>query len=139
MAQIETSLYQTIADNYAGLDDTLGTLVAYAQTALYAIVDVTTSYGDPSGDAAAALQVELALLSPFNLALTGTSNLSGSITTILAAVQAINNYVINNTSGTATVKSKLDTWINTSMPWATCPGGWKDLCGKAGYNTDDWV
>ena len=54
MAQIETSLYQTIADAYALIDDSLSSVSTNARTALDAIVDVTTNYGDPSGDADAA-------------------------------------------------------------------------------------
>jgi hypothetical protein len=139
MAQIETSLYQTIADNYSSLQDSLSLVQGYAQTALYSIVDITTSYGDPSGDAAAALEIELALLNPYNAAYIQSGNLTGSISIILDAVRAINNFVIANSSTSGTAAVKLNTWINTTMPWANVPSGWKDLCDYAGYDVSTWT
>ncbi len=141
MAQLEISLYKKIADYYNSLYNSLSAVTQPAQNALYAIVDITTNYGDPSGDAAAALAVELALLVPFNLAYAGSQNIVNSIAPILDAVKAINNYVVNN-SGEAvsvTAKVKLDNFVN-SVSWdgASVPSGWESLSILAGYNTDDW-
>jgi len=67
MAQIDTDLYKQIADAYATLSTSLSTVASDARTALDAIVDVdTATYPDPSANADAALEIELALLSPFN-------------------------------------------------------------------------
>ena len=72
MAQIDRDLYRTIAVAYAAIDTSLADVGTDARTALDAIVDVdTTSYPDqtPSvADADAALEIELALLTPFNIA-----------------------------------------------------------------------
>ena len=141
MAQLETSLYKTIADDYNTLNTSLSGVTEPAQNALYAIVDITTSYGDPSGDAAAALAVELALLVPFNLAYAGAQNIVNSITPILDAVRAINNYVVNNSTEAASVtaKVKLDNYVN-SVSWdgGSVPAGWVTLSTSAGYDTTDW-
>jgi len=61
---------------------------------------------------------------------------------LLNAVRAVNNFVINQTGGTATSKLKLDNWINSSMnsTWTTeCPAGWATLSESAGYDTTDWA
>ena len=137
--QIETSLYQTLADAYAAIDVSLSSVSTDARTALDAILNVTTSYGDPSGNADAALEIELALLGTFNTSYVSSTNIVNSVGYLLDAVRALNNHVINNTSGSATAKSKLDTWINTTMGWSSVPGGWKNLCTDAGYNTTDWT
>ena len=139
MAQIETSLYQAIANAYSAIDDNLATIAADARVALDAIVDVNTNDGDPSGDADAALEIELALLGPFNSAYIGTQNIAGSTSTILAAVRVLNNFVIQETAGTDTATVKLNTWINTTCTWANVPVGWKNLCTDAGYTTTTWT
>ena len=78
-------------------------------------------------------------MTPYNIAYTSSVNVSNSVSYLLDAVRAINNHVINNTTGTDTAKTKLDTWINTTMPWASVPGGWKYLCADAGYDTSSWT
>ena len=91
--------------------------------------------------AAAALEIELALLTPLNDAATGMTTLSVTTAVLLDAVRAVNGHVINNTSGTANAKIKLDAWINVSMigQWPLgCPNGWKQLGTDAGYDTTDW-
>ena len=71
MAQIDKNLYKTIADNYAAIDVSLAGVATNARTALDAIVDVDTgSYPEQSPSAPnadAALEIELALLTPFNI------------------------------------------------------------------------
>lgn len=141
MAQIDTDLYNTIATAYASIDSSLLGVADDARTALDAIVDVTTTtYPDPSSDADAALEIELALLGPFNTAYISAQNISNSVSSLLDAVRAINNHVVNNTSGSATAQSKLDTWINNTMlaSWAACPVGWANLSEDAGYNVTNW-
>ena len=144
--QIDTALYKTIADAYALIDTNLNTVSTNARTATDAVVDVTSGTypsGDPSGgNVDAALEIELALLTPFNSASTAAANIAASVSSLLGAVKAINNHVVNNTTGTATAKSKLDTWINTTMNsvWtAECPVGWANLCSDAGYDVTDWT
>ena len=144
MAQIQPSLYNTIAQAYALVDDSLSTVTTNTRAALDAVVDVSTSYGgSPSdGDADAALEIELALLGPFNAGYTSSTNLVASISTILQAIRVINNFVIDQTTGTATASSKLDTWINTTMAgsWtgASVPTGWKNLSEDAGFDVTNW-
>ena len=148
MAQIDRDLYRTIADAYAAIDVALSGVATNARTALDAIVDVdTTTYPDatPSvADADAALEIELALLTPYNTAYISAQSISVSVNSLLDAVRAVNNHVVSNVSGTATAKLKLDSWINGDMAahWGdpgACPAGWANLSTDAGYDTDDWV
>ena len=146
MAQIDTTLYKSIADAYALIDTNLSTVSANAQTAVDAVVDVTTANypsDAPSGGLRAdALEIELALLSPFSTAYTSAQTISNSVSSLIDAIRAVNNHVVNNTSGTSTAKVKLDNWINTTMDnvWtASCPQGWANLCSDAGYDVTDWT
>lgn len=147
MAQIDRDLYRTIAIAYAAIDTSLSGVATSARTALDAIIDVdTTTYPDatPSvADADAALEIELALLTPFNTAYISSQNISVSVSSLLDAVRAVNNHVINNSSITGTSKEKLDDWINNDMAtnWegiGGAPVGWANLSSDAGYNTTDW-
>ena len=147
MAQIDRDLYRSIADAYASVDASLATVSTDARTALDAIVDVdTTTYPDatPSvADADAALEIELALLGPFNTAFIQAQNISLNIANLLDAVRAVNNHVIANGPG-ADSKTKLDNWINLDMasswgPGGAAPQGWADMSTDAGYDTTDWV
>jgi len=144
MAQISETLYNTIADAYASIYNSLDGVSTEAQTALYAIVNVDTAdYPNVSqADPAAALEIELALLQPFNTAYSGSVNIQNSTSSLHNAIIAINNYVINNTSGTDTAVVKLQTWINTSMlgSWTAtnCPAGWASICESAGYDVSGW-
>ncbi len=147
MTQIDTDLYKTIADAYALIDGNLSGTATNARTALDAIVDVdTATYPDsqPSiNDPDAALEIELALLTPFNTAFISAQNISASVGFLLDAVRSVNNHVIansNKASGTSTVK--LDNWINVDMDttWTDeCPVGWSNLSSDAGYDVTNWV
>jgi len=145
MAQIDTDLYRTIADAYALIDVALSGVTANARTAVDAIVDVdTTTYPDatPSiSDADAALEIELALLTPFNSAYVQAQTISLNVANIIGAVISVNKHVIANGSGVDD-KAKLDNWINAQMlgEWTDefCPQGWANLSEDAGYNVDDW-
>ena len=147
MAQIDRDLYRTIADAYAAIDVNLSGVATDARTALDAIVDVdTTTYPDatPSvADADAALEIELALLTPFNIAFVSAGNIAVSVSALLDAVRAVNNHVVTNQSGSDTAKLKLDRWINADMigEWTgnNCPAGWSNLSADAGYDVDNWT
>ena len=146
MSQISKSLYKTIADSYASIDTNLSGVATDARTALDAIVDVdtTTYFGDsPSAaDADAALEIELALLTPFNVAFVSSQNISVSVSALLDAVRSVNNHVVNQTSGSATAQAKLDNWINQEMGtvWTNaCPIGWSNLSADAGYTVTNWT
>jgi len=139
MTQITTALYQTLAEAYADVYDTLQLVDTGALTALNALVDVTTTGYSPG--ATAAVEIEVALLEPLNLAYTSAQNIVNSTAVMLEAIRAINNHVINNTSGTATATSKLATWINTNMIvlWSDgSPSGWALFSSLAGYDTATW-
>jgi len=147
MAQIDRDLYRSIADAYAAIDVSLAGVSTDARTALDAIVDVsTTTYPDatPSvADADAALEIELALLNPFNTAYIQAQSISVNVGGILDAVRSVNNHVVSNGVG-ATSTAKLDNWINGDMAahWGAggaCPQGWANLCDDAGYDITNWV
>jgi len=152
MAQMDTTLYNTIIDAYALIDDSLSSIEANARVALDAIVDVgATTYPDPSAslvDADAALQLELALLQTFNTAFVVAGNIQNSNAGLLDAVRAVNDFVIRNQehssvlTGTATVK--LNYFIISQMKNAytvasECPSGWVDMSTDAGYDTSTWT
>ena len=146
MAQIDRDLYRSIADAYASIDVSLSGVSTDARTALDAVVDVdTTTYPDatPSvADADAALEIELALLAPFNSAYIQAQSISLNIANLLDAVRSVNNHVISNGPG-STAKLKLDQWINGDMAghWTggACPSGWANISTDAGYDTTDWT
>jgi len=139
MTQITTALYQTLAEAYADVYDTLQLVDTGALTALNALVDVTTTGYSPG--ATAAVEIELALIEPLNLAYVSAQNIVNSSNLLTDAVRAINNHVITNTSGTSTATSKLATWINTNMIvlWSDgSPSGWALFSSLAGYDTATW-
>jgi hypothetical protein len=146
MAQIDRDLYRSIADAYASIDTSLSGVAANARVALDAVVDVdTTTYPDatPSvADADAALEIELALLTPFNIAYTSSLGIASNIANLLDAVRAVNNHVVANGPG-ADTQTKLDNWINGDMAghWTggACPSGWADISTDAGYVTTNWT
>ena len=146
MAQIDRDLYRTIADAYADIDVALSGVATNARIALDAIVNVdTTTYPDatPSiADADAALEIELALLIPFNTAYVSSQSIATSIANLTAAVKVVNDYVILNGSG-ATDQAKLDNWINGDMAgnWTGdgCPQGWANISEDAGFTITNWT
>jgi hypothetical protein len=148
MAQIDKILYDTIAKAYASIESSLETIEDDSRTAVDAIVDVTTfNYPDevPSvADEDAALEIENALLAPFNISYISSLKIDGTIGDLISAVQSVNNFVIRNSSFVGTSKEKLDHWINVEMVdyWSYGFGvplvGWVNLCEKAGYDVDDW-
>jgi hypothetical protein len=146
MAQIDKDLYRDIADAYAAIDVSLAGVSSDARAALDAIVDVdTTTYPDatPSvADADAALEIELALLTPFNVAYIQAQSISLNVSNLLDAVRAVNNHVLANAPGVDS-KTKLDDWINVTMAgnWTgtDCPEGWANISSDAGYDSADWV
>jgi hypothetical protein len=141
MTQITTALYQTLGEAYADVYDTLQLVDDGALTALNALVDVTTTGYSPG--ATAAVEIEVALLEPLNLAYTSAVNITNSTAVMLDAIRAINNHVINNISGSATANSKLTNWINSDMGvsgrWPNgAPSGWALFCNLAGYDVTGW-
>jgi len=140
MAQINKALYNDIIDAYASIDTSLSGIQANARIALDAVVDVTTgNYPDPSANADAALQVELALLQVFNSAYVASANIANSTASLLDAVTTVNDFVITETPGTATATAKLLDWINVEMlgnyTGTNCPLGWANMSADAGYTT----
>lgn len=138
MTQIDITLYQQIAEDYAIVWGTLQVVDDAATLAVTHVVDITTATYPPGP--AAALEIELALLTPLNDAATGMTTLSVTTAVLLDAVRAVNSHVINNTTGTGNAKTKLDTWVNVTMtPWHSgVPNGWEALSSDAGYDTSDW-
>lgn len=141
MTQITTALYQNLGEAYAEIYDTLQIVDDGALTALNTLVDVTSTGYAPG--AAAAVEIELALLEPLNLAYGSAINIANSNALFLDAVRAINNHVINNISGNAAATSKLTNWINSDMGvnnrWPEgAPNGWAQISSLAGYDITDW-
>ena len=102
------------------------------QAALDAVVDITTS-------TTSAVAIELALLSPTNTAKNATTITVNSTTSLLVAVRAINDYVIKNSTSTAT--DVLADWVNVSVTWTRglVPLHWYNLSTDAGYDTSTWL
>jgi hypothetical protein len=163
MAQIAKATYHNIADDYAAIWSYLDGVAAQAQAGLYEVLDVTTGTYQPtaaSGAAApvsatAALELELALLNTFNSAYTAVQNIASSSSSLLDAVRAINNHVINNYpsatdapngyGGTraTTPDTKLADFVKyvafvgaTPSENLCVPEGWYELCTDAGYDCD---
>ena len=139
MTQITTDLYQSIGQNYSDAYDQLQLVDDSITLALYDIVDVTSAGYVPGN--AAAVEIELALLGPFNAASVAMTNLTASTSSLTDAVRAINSHVINNTTGSATATAKLATWINANMItlWPSgAPLGWWYLSSDAGYDVATW-
>jgi len=139
MTQIDTGLYKTIADNYADTYDQLQLATDGTDAALNGLVDVTTGGYGPG--VAAAVEIELALLGPLNTSNVFMNGLVASISTLLDGVRAVNNHVINNTSGSASATDKLRVWVDNTMSgvWTNgIPCGWHNLSTLAGYNTTGW-
>ena len=141
MTQITTGLYQSLGEAYADIYDTLQIIDDGALTALNALVDITTTGYIPG--ATAAVEIELALLEPLNLAYGSAINVANSNALFLEAIRAINNHVINNVSGTSSATSKLTNWINSDMGvnnrWPNgAPNGWAQFSDLAGYDITSW-
>lgn len=145
MAQIDKVLYNSIADAYDAIDTGLSGVAANARVALNSIVDVDTAtypIDNPSAnDVDAALEIELALLTPFNTGYIQSLSIASNIANLLDAVRSVNNHVISNGVG-ADSQTKLDTWINVTMldTWTggACPSGWRNISEDAGYDTSNW-
>ena len=141
MTQITTGLYQTLGEAYADMYDTLQMVDDGALTALNALVDVTTTGYSPG--ATAAVEIELALLEPLNLAYVSAIDVANSNALFLDAIRAINNHVISNVSGTSSATAKLTNWINSDMGvnnrWPNgAPNGWAQFSSLAGYDISGW-
>ena len=141
MTQITTALYQSLAEAYADVYDTLQIIDDGTLTALNTLVDTTTTGYSPG--AAAAVEIELALLEPLNLAYNASISIANSTAELLNAVRAINNHVITNVSGSSSANSKLENWINSEMGIQTrwpngSPNGWAQFSSLAGYDISGW-
>ena len=141
MAQIETDFYMNYAYQFHLSQEAMDGADGYLLTALTNVVNVIAS--DYSGDATAAVEVELALLQPTKTAYSSLQNSINSISSTLDAVRAINGYVISNATGTGSATTKLDDFIN-SLTWNAITGQdqvpyfWWTLCVSAGYDVDGW-
>ena len=141
MTQITTALYQSLAEAYADVYDTLQIIDDGTLTALNTLVDTTTTGYSPG--AAAAVEIELALLEPLNLAYNASISIANSTAELLNAVREINNHVITNVSGSSSANSKLENWINSDMGvngrWPNgAPNGWAQFSSIAGYDITGW-
>ncbi len=141
-------IYNVIAQSYARINSDLSGIYSYARDAVGAIVDVTTAnYPEPSVDADAALEIEIALLGVFNDAYISSQSIQNSTSNLLDAVIAVNDFVIDEQGASAgsTTTAKLQTWINSDMSgyWtgtadSLCPLGWANMSADAGYDTSGW-
>ena len=145
MTQIDTTLYGDIATYYANAYDQMQLIDNQIEDALHKLVDVTT--GGYSAGADAAVEIELALLTPLNSAADSITNLTQSTSALLQAVRAMNSHVIDNatTAYGSTATAKLEYWVNTIMGpagdnvWPNgAPIGWYYLSEDAGYTVTGW-
>ena len=168
MAQIAKTTYYNIANDYAAIWSYLDGVAAQAQAGLYEVLDVTTGTYQPTAasgaaspvSATAALEIEIALLNTFNSAYSSVQNISSASGSLLDAVRAINNFVINNYPSATdapngyggTRASTPDTkladfvkyvaFVGTTPSENLCvPEGWYELSTEAGYDCDvaGWV
>jgi hypothetical protein len=65
--------------------------------------------------------------------------MSGSDSSFLDAVRAINDHVINSDT-TRNAQNALDNFVNNSVPWDNdcVPYYWAQLSNSAGYNVTNW-
>lgn len=139
MAQISTTLYGTIATNYANAREKMTEVDDYLLTALEAVVDITS--GIPSGT-----EIELALLDECYSSYLATQNMMASTSSLFVTIRALNDYIITNTTAAnRTIADNLGLdyltyWVNTTMNpyWSCVPFYWEELCASAGYNTSGW-
>jgi hypothetical protein len=141
MTQITTTLYDSIATSYANAYEQMQLISGEIEDALHTLVDVTTGGYIPDDDDAA-VEIELALLTPLNSAANSIGNLTRSTSSLLQAVRAINNHVIDNATADygTTATDKLTYWVNTRMisEWPNgAPQGWYELSQDAGYTVDE--
>jgi hypothetical protein len=131
MAQLPTTLYRDFAEAFDAARRDILEADDDIQTALDAVVDITTS-------TASAVAIELALLSPTNAAKNSTTITVNSTTSLLRAVRAINDYVITNSVSTAS--NKLQDFVNNDVTWTRglVPFHWFNLSTDAGYDTSGW-
>jgi hypothetical protein len=168
MAQIAKATYYNIANDYAAIWSYLDGVAAQAQAGLYEVLDVTTGTYQPTAasgaagavSATAALEIELALLNTYNSAYNAVKNIASSSSSLMDAVRAINNHVINNYPSSTdapngyggvratTPDTKLADFVRfvafagaTSHDHYCIPEGWYELCVQAGYDCDvaGWV
>lgn len=116
MAQITDSLYRIIAKRYDYGITALQDADDQILEALNEVVDITTTNTD------GAVDIELALLTPANQGYTFMVGLVTSNSGLLNLVRAINNYVINNSTGTPTVDFLSD--FVTALDWSVVDGTW---------------
>lgn len=141
-------LYVQVANDYAGMYDSLAGVENKALTSVNRIVDIQNTDYDGHGR-----QLELLFLHKFNQAYTASRNIKSSTITILDAVRSINNYVISNYAESVTELSssvegseyqeslsdaKLRAFVNESFGSPECPDGWAQLSAEAGYVVDAW-
>jgi len=133
MAQMTTSFYATLADAFHNSRVQMNEVDDYIETAVNTVVNLTT--GDEG-----AVDIEVALLTPVYAALRTTQNTVASTTPLLPAVRAINDYVINHSSGTATVDYLSDfiDSVISNEDWDFVPAYWIELSTDAGYATSSW-
>lgn len=127
MAQMTSALYKNLAEDYNSARATMLSVDDYILTAVNRVVDLTTV---TSG----ALMVELDLLSPLNGAYVATTNIVNSASSLLTAVRAINNNIINNSDAGA--NDPLTSFVNSI--WDCVPIYWAALSADAGYDTSGW-
>ena len=136
MAQITTTLYVTIAEAMASARDQMVLASGYTTDATEAVVDITT--GNYSPGAAAAIEVELALLGPCDSVDTAVTSLVNSTSAFLVAVRAINDFVIQEATGTAVIDQLTDFVNSCSWTLGCIPSSWAVLSADAGYDTSEW-
>jgi len=127
MAQIPTSLYQNIAEDFDTARSTMLDVPVTILTAVNRIVDLTTA-------TTGALGFEINLLSPFYSTYNAVNGITTSSAAWLAGVRAINNYVIDNSD--VAVSDALASFVNSI--WTCVPTYWAALSEDAGFDITEW-
>lgn len=127
MPALSNTLYKNLAEDYDNLRSTMLSVDDSALIAVNRIVNLTTA-------TTGALTLELDLLSPLNTTYAAVLNTMTSTASLLPAVRAINNNIINNAAtGTGDPLTNL---VNSL--WDCVPIYWTALSADAGYDTTDW-
>ena len=127
MAQISTTLYQNLAEDYDDARSKMLDVDDGLLTAVNRIVNLTTT-------TTGALELEIGLLAPFYSTYTSINTIVTSTAAWLTAVRAINNYVIDESSVSAS--DALASFVNSI--WTCVPTNWAALSEDAGFDVTNW-
>jgi len=141
--QLKKSLYIEYAE---ALDLMIRDSIEAASDPLYAALTAVVDIVESDYPAGVAADIEIALLSPTNIAWDNLESISsGYLWNIYEwrnCCKAINKYVIENDAnyGVLSDTEILERWVN-NLSWDSVfvPYYWERLSSKSGYTTTNWI